>query len=297
MDQVGVGYGEAQTVGTPAELLESDVQRALVVDPLKPWLDNPLTLRAAAADRAPVPSVEAREGYYGERHLAYWLSGLDDYAKILQHTKLSAGHKILDFGGASGRIARHFAALEPECDVVIADLNMSHVNFVNRVFPANMRGITTSVHPLVPVADGTFNLVYAASVFTHIDVYETGWLSELDRVMAPDGVAWLTFHSEHTWRNMDGTPLKAKLNEKAEFVEFLAANPDLPSERLAFYYNEGQSYSCNIFHSSEYITRVWSRFFDIVAILPAEHAYHTVAVVKKKQLVRAAPERPNDRAV
>lgn len=287
MDDNDLGYGEAATVGRPAELFRDPHQRSLVIPELLHLLSDVEIERAAEIDQAPVPDAAAREGYYGPRHLAYWLSGADDYQKIVRHARCSPGERILDFGGASGRVARHFATRLPECEVVIADLNPSHVNFVNKVFPTNMKAVKTASRPPIPVADRSFKLIYAASVFTHIDVFETSWLAELERLLTNEGVAWLTFHSEHTWSNMDGSPLRAKLDEDPAFSALHAANPVMPSERLVFYYGANQNYSCNVFHSSDYIRRVWGRFFDVITIIPAEHAYHSVAVLKKKDRGRA----------
>lgn len=35
-------------------------------------------------DTLPIPAVANREGYHGERHYDYWLSGLKDYLQIKQ---------------------------------------------------------------------------------------------------------------------------------------------------------------------------------------------------------------------
>lgn len=282
MDDNDLGYGEAAMVGRPVELFRDVQQRGLVVPELLYLLGDPEIERTVELDQAPVPDTAAREGYYGPRHLAYWLSGADDYLKIAQHVRCGPGERILDFGGASGRVARHFATRLPECEVTIADLNPSHVNFVNKVFPTNIKAVKTASRPPIPVADRSFKLIYAASVFTHIDVFETSWIAEIERLLTDDGIAWLTFHSEYTWSNMDSSPLRAKLDEDPAFTTLHAANPVMPFERRAFYYGTGQNYSCNIFHSSDYVRKVWGRFLDIVDILPGEHAYHSVAVLKKK---------------
>src|SRR6185295_9883288 len=61
----------------------------------------------------------------------------------------------------------------------------------------NLPGIDFEVGPLFPPTifpDGAFDLVYGVSVMTHLtrDV-QIMWLREIKRILAPDGLALLTF--------------------------------------------------------------------------------------------------------
>lgn len=64
-------------------------------------------------DPFPIPATKDREGYHGERHYDYWLSGLKDYLLITQRLRALGvpanpaggpprGWRVLDFGCASG---------------------------------------------------------------------------------------------------------------------------------------------------------------------------------------------------
>jgi len=48
--------------------------------------------------------------------------------------------------------------------------------------------------PPLPFPDGTFDLIYAISVFTHITTHWAGWLLELHGLLRPEGVFIATFH-------------------------------------------------------------------------------------------------------
>jgi hypothetical protein len=75
-------------------------------------------------DRMPIPSTRDREGYYGDQHFEYWLSSLNDYLKIrdaLPDIEWRRA-KLLDFGGATARVSRHFYAQGEASDITICDI-------------------------------------------------------------------------------------------------------------------------------------------------------------------------------
>jgi hypothetical protein len=78
-------------------------------------------------DQMPLPTTEAREGYYGDRHIEYWLSGLRDMRKVITATGLDRLEipRLLDFGGASGRVIRHFPAWRAAAELYVCDINLS----------------------------------------------------------------------------------------------------------------------------------------------------------------------------
>ncbi|TLD72518.1 hypothetical protein FEM03_00110 [Phragmitibacter flavus] len=117
-------------------------------------LQQPETLNALQQDEIPVPCTEDREGYYGECHLGFWLSGLQD--KLMVTRLIPASKKaqcILDFGGASGRVARHWLNADPKCNVVLADLNINHIDYVSKHFPTRLRPIKLSSQPQLMLPD------------------------------------------------------------------------------------------------------------------------------------------------
>jgi len=72
-----------------------------------------LPLRAYAdLDPYPIPVTEDREGYYGDFHYDWWLSGLYDYLAVKQTLtrfggSLKPGDAVFELGCASGRVLRH----------------------------------------------------------------------------------------------------------------------------------------------------------------------------------------------
>src|SRR4051812_573259 len=155
-------------------------------------------LRWAEADRVPVPASGDREGYLGEDHVNYWLMGAADRLMIesiaaKRDRPLADGARILDFGGATGRVLRHFLHDAPALDLHSVDITTHNVVWSREHLPGVSVGLSTVV-PALPYPDAFFDVIYAGSVFTHIDGFEETTLLELLRVLRPGGVAILTFH-------------------------------------------------------------------------------------------------------
>src|SRR5262245_45049214 len=99
-------------VGIPGDFRGFPVEDPQLADVARsPRLDERLH-----RDHMPIPSTQDREGYYGDRHFEYWLSGLRDYSLVkgALSTLSWKGLRVLDFGGATGRVARHFYAQEDD---------------------------------------------------------------------------------------------------------------------------------------------------------------------------------------
>jgi SAM-dependent methyltransferase len=249
------------------------------------WLlDDPSTRAAIERDEVPIPALDDREGYFVDWHLSYWLSGLADLRVVEGCVPSSAFAQVLDFGGASGRFARH-VAMQHAATVTIAELNVNHVHWVERHFGPQVRAVKVSPYPHFPLADGSMTLCVAFSVFTHINSYETGWLAEIHRTLAPGGYAVLTIHSEDTWSVLSTRPHILKtLSRDPRFDPIYNAGGPMPAERMVFDYNPNSiEHNCNVFFSSEYIRRCWGKWFEVVEIRArAHHDFQTVVVLRKR---------------
>lgn len=250
---------------------------------MRPLAADPELGEYVKHDRIPVPAPEDREGYYGERHFCYWLSGLYDYKQILQHVpSVNPGGTVVDFGGASGRVARFFSLHHPGSDVIVAELNINHIDYVNDHFPVNTKTIKLSSYPHFMLADASVDLLYAFSVFTHIDAYELSWIAEIYRILKPGSYAYLTIHSEETWNLLPEAHLYKALSENREFRKLFREGQPMPHDRLVFEYNpESHDYNCNVFHHSRYIEAHWGKWFRIEKIIYQGHSYQTVVILRK----------------
>lgn len=247
-------------------------------------LKDPAVLASIERDAIPLPTARDREGYFGDQHLLYWLSGRADLQTMrsVGHIPDDAFESVLDLGGASGRFARHVLQHSETALVTVADLNVNHVDWIERYFPSRARGLKVSAYPHLPLPDKSVRLCVAFSVFTHIDAYESGWLAEIRRVLADDGWAYVTIHSEHTWAALPDIYLYQILKKDAAFVRKFRPGEPLPEDFLVFDYNPSSiEYNCNVFTHSERVRRRWGKWFEIVSILPQAHSYQTAVVLKR----------------
>jgi SAM-dependent methyltransferase len=269
-----------ETLGPAAEHYAADSRK-------DEWSD--LDYRDALQhDHSPLPITADREGYYGPDHFSYWASGLKDANMLIDacHTHGVSLKNYLDFGCASGRVIRHFAAQHPDVGVIGCDINRHHVEWCNRFLAPNCVTFQNHSIPSLPLEDNSLDLVSAFSVFTHIEALETAWLMELRRVLRPGGIAWITVHSELTLEDMDETwplwspvmthPLSSRLDERRNF----------PGERFVMRWLSARSYSANVFYKLDYVKTRWSRIMEIAEIRRRCPSYQDVVILRKPLAAR-----------
>jgi SAM-dependent methyltransferase len=149
-----------------------------------------------------VPPRELWENYAFTEE-AYLESGQRDVAAVLDAVEpfLAEWPRVaLDFGCAAARMLRFFPA-EKDSELWGVDINAEHVSWCQRHLP-RLNFATTSTAPHLPFEDAYFDLVYAASVFTHISDLADAWLLELRRVMRKGAIAYVTVHDTITYRQL-----------------------------------------------------------------------------------------------
>jgi SAM-dependent methyltransferase len=241
-------------------------------------------------DTYPLPATEDRQGYEGDRHYDYWLTGLRDYRLIVQSLcrfglDLTESSQVLEFGCSTGRVLRHFACQEDGLGLWGTDINGREIEWIRRNLPTHLKVFQCTTLPFLPIPDNSLSLVYAFSVFTHIDEFETAWLAELRRVLKPGGFAYLTMHSEHTWKSMPETLEREFLNS-ASHIQGYKVTPELlrgpmPKPKTVFRHTLSRLYNVNVFHDTAYIHDTWGRFFDVLEIMVRGHGYQDCVLLRK----------------
>jgi ubiquinone/menaquinone biosynthesis C-methylase UbiE len=268
----GVSYADAEQVlppvGTPSEFIDKEylARHNWWKEEQYNWwrgeeLDYDDLIRR---DRAPMPGEKNRELYFGEHHLAYWLSGYRDYRKTLAAVEpygICSG-RCYDFGGSTGRVFRHFAFQSDKWDVWSSDFKISSVEWNLRYFPTSIKVLLNNSNPSLPLPDNYFDLVTAYSVFTHINEPETSWLLELRRILKIGSVAYISIHDEATWSN----PEQSLRDTIVQFRPDIADLTEMPKGKTVVTWTDEDPYNCNVFHSREHIESVWGRYFEICEI-------------------------------
>ncbi|MCH2182123.1 MAG: class I SAM-dependent methyltransferase [Mariniblastus sp.] len=245
-------------------------------------------MQMAARDTFPIPSSNDREGYAPGNDPQYWISGLKDYIRMMDVAKRNQlkVKTYFDFGCATGRAARHVVAQSDVETVWCSDINARHIRWLLEYMPRHVRPIANHCIPSIPIPDDSVDLISAFSVFTHIDTFETCWLAELRRILRPGGLAYLTVHNEATWEvlakevdNPDNRLIQSILKIDPSVREKL--QQPMPEGRTVYRFTDFGPYRAQVFHSNNYLERVWGRFFDVQEILDCHHVRQSVVVLKK----------------
>jgi SAM-dependent methyltransferase len=219
-----------------------------------------------AADTAPLPMPEDREGYFGDRHFEYWLSGLQTALATLDFARRHGCGRgtYVELGSASGRVIRHLAAQRDFNDFWAFDINWRHICWMNEHLPYPIKAIQNSMIPTLPLQDASVDCVSAMSVFSHIETFELQWLAEIRRVLKPGGIALISLQTDHqlaivTPSHALWEPLRAHPRWTEDFAERLEK-----AGKMVLRWHADRSYSSNVFYHQSYVRKVWSRLFDIV---------------------------------
>jgi SAM-dependent methyltransferase len=162
------------------------------------------------------------------------------------------GKSVLDFGCGAGRTIRHFIELAPGCRLWGSDISAPCIDWDLRHLSPPVEFVLHSEVPPLPFPDGTFDLIYAMSVFTHISEHWASWLLELDRILAPGGRLMVTFMGEGMCRAVTGEEWdEARVGMNV--------------------YEAGQSWELGgpmVLHSPWWIEAHWGRLFEIERLEP-----------------------------
>lgn len=159
--------------------------------------------------------------------------------------------KILDFGCGCGRTLIHLARQLPSARFFGVDVDAEAIAWCARWLKLAEFSVGRTLPPL-DFAPDQFDLIYAISVFTHLNEdFQFRWLAELRRITRPGGVVLITLHGPATHDRVPSAQA-AELREKGfAFVD------SYPKHFHPEWYQ-------NAFHSREYVYEHYSRDFEIL---------------------------------
>ncbi|MEK6276646.1 MAG: class I SAM-dependent methyltransferase [Actinomycetota bacterium] len=160
---------------------------------------------------------------------------------------MSGMDAILDFACGCGRIARWWADLDgPE--IHGCDYNPDLTGWTRSNLPF-MKVATNGAGPPLPYSGARFDFVYAISAFTHLpEEAQHRWMSELRRILRPDGLLLFTVHGERYADQLSRGEREAFLDG-----ELVVRFEEVPGTNL-----------CATFHPPAYVTGQMLDGFELV---------------------------------
>lgn len=170
------------------------------LDRLKQQQDQWRVWKEHLAD-LPQPSAELVYLTQGITSITEYQNSILPAVAMMQGYLAAAGvpleglRSILDFGCGSGRLLLGWHIMRPELSCCGCDINQRLVGWAQRYLPSAMQFRCGQVAPPTAYASGSFDLVYAISVFTHLSIpLQQQWVEELYRVLRPGGFLLITLH-------------------------------------------------------------------------------------------------------
>jgi SAM-dependent methyltransferase len=221
-------------------------------------------------DALPLPEPQRRERVHGSRHEGtFRLEGFSAYRK-LEKALGRVGRtfddcpRILDWGCGCGRVARYFAG-NRKSSFYGVDIDSDNIEWCRRNLPFGAFS-TVPLHPEPGVPAEKFSLIVSISVFTHLrEDAMLEWIEWLHRMLDPDGgLAMVSVLSDFFWARNPNMPQEAYDEWRDRGILDRMSNADLDSVLAP----QDRSYYRSTFHTHEYLDAKWSRYFDILEVLP-----------------------------
>lgn len=178
--------------------------------------------------------------------------------------------RILDFGCGCGRVMRYLAPRFPHLAWHGADVDGEAIAWCGDHLGELAVWHRIDQLPPLPLPDGSLDVVYAVSVFTHVPEHiQRAWLEELDRILSDDGLLIVSVYSEFIHAVLPDD-LGRKLADKGILYGNDGGTAGLPASYQ----------SC--FHTRAYIVDTWSKRFRIDAYVERAFFFSQDAVLMRK---------------
>jgi ubiquinone/menaquinone biosynthesis C-methylase UbiE len=188
-------------------------------------------------------------------------------------TPLDTFRSILDFGCGCGRVTLWMARqMNAAAELCGTDTDADAIAWCRDHLP----GRFTVNAPLPPLEypDSAFDLIYAVSVFTHLDEErQFEWLDELRRVLKPGGTLLFTVHGEQVWKQ---AVHRSDQLDTLDRQGFLFARSAKMSGICPDWYHTA-------YHTREYVMTRIGALFDTTTYIAGGLGIQDAVVVRKQQ--------------
>lgn len=191
--------------------------------------------------------------------------------------------EVLDFGCGCSRVLRWFDDLARNCRFHGTDINADAIEW-SRAHIAFAEFSQNEPWPPLRYPSERFDLIYGISVLTHLDeTFQLAWLEEIWRIAKPGAIVMLTALGD--WQARNDLVGDAAREFAGKGLVYRQIHEATASGLPAFYQLT--------YHSRQYIERIWSRDFRLLAFIRQGPLYFQDLVVMEKPAQHDGPhERP-----
>jgi ubiquinone/menaquinone biosynthesis C-methylase UbiE len=217
---------------------------------------------------------------YG-RTIEEWLeSGRIHMAKMRELLTASGyefkeGDRVMEMGCAAGRMLRCLEDVADKCEIWGTDISGEHILWCKQNLSPPFHFFITTTTPHLPFPDAYFDVIYAGSVFTHIDDMADTWLLELRRIMKPGGRAYITIHDNHTIRILSE-------QRNLDLSKTLYCRQDYFKNNDYGMFTIGRFMRSQVFFDTNYFTDSLKPFFDVLSVTPEAYGFQTAVLLQKR---------------
>lgn len=221
------------------------------------------------ADGLPLPPARMR-AQVGPLHAdaRFFLeSGRHNADLVRDLVPLDRVDALLDWGCGCGRVLRHWSTLHGTA-VYGCDINPKMVEWCETNLPFAEVAVN-ELSPPLPYTQGTFGLVYAFSVMTHLsEELQHEWVAECRRVLEPGGFLLFSTLGEYFVSRDRLTPEERRSFDAGKLV--------------VLYQRSSGTSLCSAYHPPDYVARELADGFDVIDFRPAaDDGRHDLHVLQK----------------
>lgn len=250
-----------------------EFQFKLIVEELFDWKDRQSPSYIA------VPPAKLRHRVHGNLDKKSFLQIGTNLAQNIRDLCASVGRdiysfeRVLDFGCGSGRVIRNFQDAPASCQLYGTDIDSELISWCDKSLPSFQFSLN-GYQPPLSFEDNTFDLIYAISVFTHLnEQFQHAWLRELQRIARPGALLILSANGENCISMLPSSYHGQIHNDGFMFI--VGATGKLKLDKLPDFYQTA-------YHTKEYIYREWSAYFDVVSYVECGINNHQDAILLRK---------------
>jgi SAM-dependent methyltransferase len=230
------------------------------VDPGSPAPPE-LVAQTSALSERDIPEKADPDGYFAGGYLGTFMH-LDTVEKF--GFDLRTVEAVLDFGCGAAKNTRLLRGIQG-VRLVGTDLNAAQIEWAGEHVPGVEFHVNELEPPLRFAEDDTFDLVTAASVFTHIPLdLQRPWLDEIYRILRPGGYFLCTVAGAHHI----GIQLSPELQQRLRREGQVTLTPDDPGVSYA----TKAAGSWDVFQTRAEVLRSFGSVFDVLHYSASETA-------------------------